>query len=100
MEKQELYCHNCTKYVRFDIDLNVNANYLLVCPECGHQHYRRVVDGVITDERWGQDPSQEVITITATSTSATSYLASATSSTTSATMYLRQAWANSYYQTC
>lgn len=25
-ERQELYCHNCDKYVQFDIDLGSNGN--------------------------------------------------------------------------
>jgi Zn finger protein HypA/HybF involved in hydrogenase expression len=57
VERQELYCHNCGKYVQFNLDLSVDGNYKLNCPNCGHEHYRIVKDGKITDERWGQDPS-------------------------------------------
>jgi hypothetical protein len=53
VEKQELHCHNCNNYVQFDIDLELNGNHVLNCPNCGHQHCRVVKDGKITDERWG-----------------------------------------------
>lgn len=83
VERQELHCHNCGNYVQFNLDLSRNDNYVLDCPKCGHKHYRVVKDGKITDERWGQDPSQNqgwgtqtqwttvsaaTITVTATST--------------------------------
>jgi hypothetical protein len=56
--KQELHCHNCQSYVQFDVDMELEGQYILDCPKCGHKHYRVVKNGEITDERWGQDPSQ------------------------------------------
>jgi hypothetical protein len=50
--KQELHCHECDKYVQFDLDLSINGNHVLNCPNCGHEHCRVVEDGVITDDRW------------------------------------------------
>jgi DNA-directed RNA polymerase subunit RPC12/RpoP len=52
IERQEIHCHNCDKYVQFDIDTSLNGRHVLNCPECGHEHCRIVKDGVITDERW------------------------------------------------
>lgn len=54
IERQELYCHNCGGYVQFDMDLSLNGNHILTCPNCGHEHCRVVKDGVITDIRWDQ----------------------------------------------
>jgi uncharacterized protein YbaR (Trm112 family) len=54
IERQELHCHICDKYVQFDIDISLNGNYVLACPNCKHEHYRLVVDGKITDVRWDQ----------------------------------------------
>lgn len=54
IERQELYCHNCGGYVQFDMDLSLNGNHVLKCPNCGHEHCRVVKDGVITDIRWDQ----------------------------------------------
>ena len=38
IERQELQCHACGKYVQFDIDLSLNGNHVLNCPNCGHEH--------------------------------------------------------------
>jgi DNA-directed RNA polymerase subunit RPC12/RpoP len=52
IERQEIHCHNCGKYVQFDIDLELDGNHVLKCPECDHEHCRVVKDGIITEERW------------------------------------------------
>lgn len=62
MERQELHCHNCNKYVQFSIDTEKDGQHILKCPNCGHEHYRVVRNGKITGERWGQDPSQNLPT--------------------------------------
>lgn len=51
-EKKEFLCTECHKY--FDIKLNVSldGNYRVHCPNCGHIHYRTVKKGVITDTRF------------------------------------------------
>lgn len=51
-QRQELYCHVCDRYVQFDIDLNLNGNHVVRCPNCNHEHCRVVLNGRITDERW------------------------------------------------
>lgn len=69
IERQELYCHNCEKYVQFDLDLSENGKHVLKCPNCEHEHCRYVVDGKITDERWasrnGNIPTYTVSSYTA-----------------------------------
>jgi hypothetical protein len=71
IERQELYCHNCDRYVQFNLDLSVDGNYRLDCPFCGHDHYRVVKDRKITDERYGQSPNQNMYTQIYTSSSTT-----------------------------
>lgn len=51
-EKQELHCHECNKYVQFDLDMSIDGNHVLNCPNCGHEHCRVVRKGVITGDRW------------------------------------------------
>lgn len=53
IRKQELYCHNCNGYVRFELDTEMNGQHVLKCPKCHHEHYRYVEDGQISDRRWG-----------------------------------------------
>src|ERR1700690_528754 len=54
IERQEIHCHNCDKYVQFTLDLSMNGNHVLKCPNCGHEHCRVVENGKITDTRWDQ----------------------------------------------
>jgi DNA-directed RNA polymerase subunit RPC12/RpoP len=48
----EFKCTFCDKY--FDIKLNISlkGNYRVHCPNCGHIHYRVIIDGRITDARF------------------------------------------------
>lgn len=59
---QELYCTNCSATIRFITKPNVNGNKIIVCDECGHQHCRVVVDGIVTGDRW-DSRSESVDTI-------------------------------------
>ena len=49
--RQELYCHGCSQYVQFDLDLSLDGCHTLHCPVCGHVHYRVIVGGIITGTR-------------------------------------------------
>jgi DNA-directed RNA polymerase subunit RPC12/RpoP len=51
-QKFEFQCTECHKI--FDINLNValNGNYRIHCPNCGHVHYREIKKGAITDTRF------------------------------------------------
>lgn len=48
----EFRCTECGKY--FDVKLNITlkGNYRIHCPNCGHVHYRQIVDGKITENRF------------------------------------------------
>ena len=50
--KYEFYCTECKKY--FDVKLNVslNGNRRIHCPNCEHVHYRILTDGKITESRF------------------------------------------------
>lgn len=52
IERQELHCHDCNRYVQFNLDMELNGNHVLECPNCGHQHCRVIKDGKITSDRW------------------------------------------------
>jgi hypothetical protein len=58
-EKKEFYCPECHKY--FDIMLNIalNGNYRIHCPSCNHVHYRAVINGLITERRFTNDPDRD-----------------------------------------
>jgi len=100
-EKHELWCHACEQYVQFDLDISRDGNYDIICPKCGHHHYRVVTNGKITDTRWGRDASQQqvlsvwgnnYITVS-TGTSYSTY--SVYYTTTGGDYFTQTAWSNS-----
>ena len=52
IERQELHCHNCNRYVQFNLDTDLDGKHVLQCPNCGHEHCRYVNKGVVSDTRW------------------------------------------------
>lgn len=51
--KTSIHCHNCTKDFLALLDYDINGNHVIECPHCHHEHLRKIVDGKITDDRWG-----------------------------------------------
>jgi hypothetical protein len=98
IDRQEIWCHNCSKYVQFDIDLSLNGNHVLNCPNCDHEHCRVVKDGIITDDRWSSRNGSTFIvstgTITATTQSVTSTLYYASTQSGVGASILADAWLN------
>lgn len=102
IERQELHCHECDKYVQFDIDTSLNGNHVLRCPSCGHEHCRVVSNGIITGDRWDtRNDIRHTISassITFTQTSTYTFYSNAPSmatSGTSASVFLYGSWMNS-----
>lgn len=48
----EFYCLGCDHYLYVWLNINLNGNHVVNCPNCGHKHYRVVENGVITDQRY------------------------------------------------
>lgn len=55
--RTSMNCHACKGTFMALIDHSVDANLVIVCPGCGHKHYRAVRNGIVTDERHGSDSS-------------------------------------------
>ena len=73
MERQELFCHNCRRYVNFLLDTELDGNHIIVCPNCKHEHCRVGRNGIITDDRWDQRNGPNIYVsphVTGTSTTA------------------------------
>jgi len=82
IERQELWCHECQRYVQFDIDTSMNGNHIIKCPNCGHEHCRVVTNGRITETRWdrrnnngGYTPMQVFMTTAVTSSASSTFTA-------------------------
>lgn len=100
VERQELHCHACNRYVQFSIDVSLNGNHVLYCPNCGHEHCRVVDNGRITDVRWAQRnqrlPTYQIQPAWASTTTVSTYDSyTATSSGSSgSSVFLYQSWLN------
>lgn len=92
IERQELSCTECGRYVQFDMDFELDGNHEIMCPECGHIHYRVVENGKITETRWATSslPSYTVSNVSTTSSSYTTLYTSAAG--TGASYILADAW--------
>ncbi len=74
IETTRLHCHDCGGYFTVDLDMDLNGQHEIVCPNCQHIHYRIVKDGVVTEERyrsssWLQTHSAATYNFSATTTS-------------------------------
>lgn len=106
IERQELWCHECQNYVQFDIDVSLNGNHVIVCPECKHEHCRVVKDGRVTEVRWDSrngngsgvnavQAVQNYMTTGTTASTASTYATYTDNGTTgSATTFTYGAWMN------
>ena len=88
LEKQELHCHDCGRYVQFELDMELNGNHVLNCPNCGHEHCRVIKDGKITSDRWDQRNIDWTYRVTAGSSTTTSVYDSFAGS------FIGNSWAN------
>ena len=52
IEATRLYCHECDGYFTARLDMALNGNHEIKCPNCGHIHYRVVENGKVTGERY------------------------------------------------
>lgn len=83
VERQEIYCHNCGQYVQFPVDLSLDGNHVLKCPNCGHEHCRVVKAGRITEDRWDAHNGPTITITSGVTVTATSVYYTCTGTTTS-----------------
>jgi predicted nucleic acid-binding Zn-ribbon protein len=93
-----LSCTECRQVVRVNIDRHATGNLTIVCPNCGHEHYRYVENGVITEDRWRSSAPMVSIAYysTSASTDTMTWTGTSTDSTgsTATSAFLRDAWYN------
>ena len=48
----EFYCSGgCGGYFRTKLRINIDGSYIIVCPECDHEHFRVIKKGRISGDR-------------------------------------------------
>jgi len=50
--KTLLDCNECSKQFVALIDYSLNGEHVVECPHCGHEHYRKIEGGKVTEARW------------------------------------------------
>ena len=48
--RQQEFCHNCQQYVIYEFE-DITERQIIICPNCGHQHYRELDEGTIINIR-------------------------------------------------
>lgn len=48
--KQIEFCHNCNKDVEFEFE-DIIEKQIIICPNCGHEHWRELDEGTLTSIR-------------------------------------------------
>lgn len=61
LHRTDMYCHECGKKFVARVDHSLNGDHVLICPHCGHEHYRKVLDGVVTESRWSSNNAGPLI---------------------------------------
>lgn len=51
----EFNCYECSHYVYVRMNTDIDGNYVMNCPNCGHRHYRVIKKGIITDKRFDEN---------------------------------------------
>lgn len=46
--RQKEFCHNCNQHVMFEFE-DITERQVILCPNCGHEHYRELDQGTILD---------------------------------------------------
>jgi DNA-directed RNA polymerase subunit RPC12/RpoP len=96
--KFEFHCSNCSKYFDIKLNMSLNGNYRIHCPNCEHVHYRQVKNGQITDNRFPQNDDQILIEDIRPMKSSCRDLQTekATCTTDDPGGFLRQSWLNKF----
>lgn len=58
---QEFYCGECTGYFLVKLNTHLNHEVEIICPNCGHEHRRCIVDGQIFENGRFKTDSREKI---------------------------------------
>ena len=60
-QKVEFYCMSCSKYFNINLNMSLNGNHRVHCPNCGHIHYRKIENGVITEDRFNDNQDDPIV---------------------------------------
>jgi len=59
--KHEFYCSSCSKYFDVKLNMSLNGNHRVHCPNCGHIHFRLIEGGKITGTRFNETTDKIIV---------------------------------------
>ena len=64
VQRTSVDCTDCHKVFIAKINFDLDGNHKILCPYCGHEHWRVIKKGVVTGDRWGSQngPNRDVPT--------------------------------------
>jgi len=88
VQRTNVDCTSCGKVFIAKINFDLDGNHKILCPYCGHEHWRVIKKGVVTGDRWGAQagPNRDVPTERMWSDQTTGV------QTTTVTRYIREKW--------
>lgn len=60
-QKVEFHCTSCGKYFDIKLNMKLNGNHRVHCPNCEHVHYRKIENGEITGDRFFDNKDSPII---------------------------------------
>ena len=61
-EAFEFYCEGgCRGYTIVQLDTEIDANIIMKCPSCGHEHMRKMRGGKITGDRHDRAHHSDIV---------------------------------------
>lgn len=89
-KRTEINCHNCNKQFVAELDADIDGKYIIECAHCGHEHWREIKGGAVTEGRWGSGDTS-VTRISGRSVWKSSVIQAKTSTV---SHFLRERWLN------
>jgi hypothetical protein len=91
LRRTEINCHACHKNFVAELDVSINGNYCIECAHCGHEHYRTIKDGAVTESRYDSSPDNNATRVSGRSVWKSTVIKATTSSV---SHFLRERWLN------
>lgn len=91
VQRTEIHCHHCGKAFVAELDFGISGDYVIECAHCGHEHWRSIKEGKITEARWGTGGNDQATRVSGRSVWKSSVIKAKTSTV---AWHIRERWLN------
>lgn len=46
----EMFCNDCNGWILLNLNEGISGDFMIVCPNCGHEHPRTIKEGVMKED--------------------------------------------------